>query len=145
MKRFILGIFAIGAMIEFFSCNNNNAESTATADSTTMSTTTTSSYVSLKTGQPVKLDQSTGKYVDESGAPVAFYVDANTKDTFYGESGQVVNNAIIYDTATQDWHVDEAKIQTTTTTEVPASEPAATSGDVKIKKEGDEVKVKKDK
>ena len=96
-------------------------------------------YENLETGEKVYIikDSETGKSIDSvSGKPVLFYVDLDTKDTINGETGLVVNNQIVktnegtYEMAKSDLQneIDEMKAE----------------GDVKIKVDGDEMKIKTD-
>ena len=73
--------------------------------------------------------------MDEYNNPVDFYVDINTQDTFYGNSGQVVNNALIHGDD-GSWKVDETKIK------IDGDEMKMKNGDDKIKIAGDEYKEK---
>jgi hypothetical protein len=161
MKRyFILGVAAITA-ISFTSCDSdNNSEDTTMTDSTSISTEMSgtteaggamgSSYVDLKTGKSVRRDDASGRYVDESGSPVDFWVDVNTRDTFYGSAGTNVNNALIYDGG--DWRVDDSKIKIdgdevkikdeAGKTKIEGNEYKDKTSDTKVKSEGDETKVK---
>ena len=81
------------------------------------------------------MDEATGRYVDESNNPVDFYVDMNTRDTFSGRSGEVVNNALIHGDD-GSWSVDETKIK------MEDDEYKSKTGDTKVKVEDDEAKVK---
>ncbi len=97
-------------------------------------------YEDLNSGEKVYIvkDPQTGKAIDSiSGKPVEFYVDLTTKDTIYGETGMVVNNALIK-TAEGTYRLDNAKIKS------DGDEWKAKSGDVKIKVDGDEMKIKTD-
>jgi hypothetical protein len=128
----------------FAACSNDGEGDTASTDSTSITTTEmdastasggTSGYVDLSTGASVRRDEATGRYVDESNNPVEFYVDINTQDTFYGSSGQVVNNALIHsDDGT--WKLDDTKIK------IDGDEMKMKNGDDKVKMEGDEYKEK---
>lgn len=96
-------------------------------------------YENLETGEKVHIVKSeSGVAVDSvSGEPVKFYVDLTTKDTIYGETGMVVNNALIK-TPEGTYMLDEAKIKS------DGDEWKAKSEDVKIKVDGDEMKIKTD-
>lgn len=111
---------------------------------------TAGTYVDLRTGGKVRRDEASGRYVDESGSPVDFYVDVNSRDTFWGTNGQNVNNALIHENNT--WRVDETRIKVdeddvkmedgNTKTKMEGDEYKSKSGDTKIKSEGDETKIK---
>ncbi len=82
-------------------------------------------YVDLETGKSieVKKDDATGKMVNaETGDPVTFYVDTRSNDTLYGANGKVVNGEIV--------RTSEGKY--------------ILSGDLKIKSDEDEYKIKGD-
>lgn len=68
-------------------------------------------YYDLSTGTALRKDEATGKYVDEGGKPAEFYVDVQARDTFYGATGERVNNSIINDNNT--WRLDESKVKIT--------------------------------
>jgi hypothetical protein len=159
---FILGI-AAAAAIGFTSCGNDNEETLTSTDSTSTSSmgemnastdaggaTASGSYVDLKTGKSVRRDETSGRYVDESGSPVDFWVDVNTRDTFYGSAGTNVNNALIYENG--DWRVDDSKVKVdgdevkmkdaAGKTKVDGTDYKDKTSDAKVKSEGDETKVK---
>jgi hypothetical protein len=133
------------------SCNNQANNESSTTDSTSMSTNGMNAgtanggsaaggnYVDLKTGNKVTVDAS-GKYVDESGTPVSFYVNPDTRDTFSAETGTNVNNSLIYDNG--DWRVRETTTTTTTETTAPENQSSSNNSDMKIKTEGNKTKVK---
>jgi hypothetical protein len=139
-------LFALILSIGLGACNNNagnNGDATdSTSESTTLNTDMNSStgtaheYVDLKTGTAVRRDEATGRYVDDAGNPVDFYVDVNTKDTFYGETGTNVNNALI--NSNGEWKIDDTKIK------IDGDEIKMKSGDTKVKMEDDEYKRKTD-
>ena len=55
-------------------------------------------YVDLTTGETIKVekDEKTGYIVNaETRKPVYIYVSPATKDTFYGRTGQKINNAVV--------------------------------------------------
>lgn len=104
-------------------------------DASGSTTTTTTTYIDPETGSAVTLDAATGMYIDASGKPVEFYVDATTLDTFYGKTQQNVNNAIIHDN--NDLRLDESKIK------VDEDDIKIERADgSKTKIEGDKIKVK---
>jgi hypothetical protein len=163
MKRLIMVSFAASALLfGFTACNESGEGDTETTDSLSVSSTEmdassgaggTSAYIDLSTGATVRRDEVTGRYVDQNNNPVDFYVDINTRDTFYGSSGQVVNNAIIHeDDGT--WRVDDTKIKIEgdemkikegdNKTKIDGDEYKSKSGDTKVKSEGGETKVKTD-
>jgi hypothetical protein len=127
-------------------CNNNTGANGDATDSTGETTTLNAhmnsntdsqgQYVDLNTGRSVKRDNATGRYVDDAGNPVDFYVDVNSKDTFYGENGKNVNNAVIYTNG--EWQLDDTKIK------IDGDEIKMKSGDTKVKMEDDEYKRKTD-
>jgi hypothetical protein len=142
--------FFLLVMSLFFLVNCNNADSTSeeTTDSTAVSTGSADAatgagggYVDLKTGKTVTADAS-GKYVDESGAPVRFYVNMDTRDTFDAETGTNVNNSMIYDNG--DWRVNtEVNSSTNTDTDNTGATDSKTKSDnLKVKSEEDKYKVK---
>jgi hypothetical protein len=143
-KRTIL--FALVLSISLGACNNDADSNGDITDSTSESSTLNADmnsntenqgqYVDLNTGKSVKRDNATGRYVDDAGNPVDFYVDVNSKDTFYGETGKNVNNAVIYTNG--EWQLDDTKIK------VDGDEIKMKSGDTKVKMEGDEYKRKTD-
>ena len=98
-----------------------------------------SKYKNLQTGEKVYIIKTeSGQAIDSiSGKTVEFYVNTETKDTIYGETGVVVNNKII---KTGDGVYK--LVETETKSEV---EKLLESGDdVKIKVDGDEMKIKTD-
>lgn len=134
--------FSIAAsFLALQSCNNSTESETSTTDSTadgmdvTTTTTVEKKYINLQTGGVVSQDASTGYYVDETGTPVLLYVDMSTMDTFYGQSAQIVNNALIHEG--NEWKVDESKVK------IDGDEMKIKSADgSKTKVDGDEVKIK---
>jgi len=142
MKKLLVLAVAIGTSC-FVACNesttteeNTNSASTGTAEMSTSSggTGTAGNYVDLQTGKTVMRDDATGRYVDESGNTVDFYVDMNTRDTFSGQTSQNVNNALIHEG--DNWRVDDTKIK------IDGDEMKIKQGDKKIKIDGDEYKAK---
>lgn len=125
MKKLFLS-FAALSLLGFTACKNDTTTGESAMDSTaaatemadnSMTTTTTTrtfdgTYTDLSTGKSVQVrrDDSKGYMVDAStGAPIEFFVDMNTRDTFYGKTGTVVNNAIMMDEGT--YKLDDAKIK----------------------------------
>ena len=141
MKK-LLAILMIAASVAFFtSCSNMSETESTTSDSlsvegnTVMTAPAASGFIDPVTGVAVTRDEATGFYINASGEPVEFYVDAMTMDTFYGKTGQNVNNAIIHDG--DDWRLDEAKIK------VDGDEIKIKNADgSKTKIEDDEIKIK---
>jgi len=140
MKRIFSTVFTVGGILAFAACNNSGSNSENATDSTSVSSTSTmemnsanggsvgaGSYVDLNTGKSVTRDDASGRYVDDAGNPVDFYVDVNSRDTFYGESGQNVNNAIIHEG--DAWRVDDTKVK-------------MNGNEMKVKGEDDDTKVK---
>jgi hypothetical protein len=125
---------AVVAALSFTSCGNGENEETV-SDTTTMETTAEPmaaevTYYDLSTGSALHKDQASGRYVDEGGTEAKFYVDAQARDTFYGATGQNVNNAMINEN--NNWRVDEAKVK-------------ITEDKVVIEDEDSKLKVKEDK
>ena len=161
MKQLIVLSFASLTMFGLAACNNTEDGDTESSDSTSLTTTTemdagtsaggSSSYIDLRSGKSVRKDEMTGRYVDESNNPVDFYVDVNTRDTFYGTTGQVVNNALIHEDD-GNWRVDDAKIKVDgdeikvksgdDKLKIDGNDYKEKSGDTKVKSDGDETKVK---
>lgn len=117
----VLAITACSALV-FTACKSNDSK-----------------YKNLQTGENVYIIKSeSGQAIDSvSGKPVEFYVNTETKDTIYGETGVVVNNKVIK-TADGVYKLDESKFKTDV-------EKLIESGDnVKVKVDGDEIKIKTD-
>src|SRR5690606_30014354 len=123
MKNLKIGVVAlVSPLMIMAACSNNDSK-----------------YKNLQTGENVHIIKSeTGQAIDSvSGKPVEFYVNTETKDTIYGETGVVVNNKIIK-TADGVYKLDERKFKTDV-------EKLLESGEnVKVKVDGDEVKIKTD-
>lgn len=139
VKTFLTGILITTAFFSLTACNNSEETETSSADTTVMETTAqphggSSNYISLSGGSPVHRDEASGRYVDESGAPVEFYVDMNSMDTFYGATNQNVSNALIHEN--DSWRVDDTKVK------IDGDEMKIKSDDGKIKVDGDETKIK---
>ncbi|RYE23322.1 MAG: hypothetical protein EOP51_10950 [Sphingobacteriales bacterium] len=163
MKKLMIPAFTIAvATLGFTACNNAESESTTT-DSTAMTTTTmetapaASQYIDLNTGQPIEMkkNEENGKMVAmATGEPVEFYVDMNTRDTFYGKTGTVVNNVMVkgedmkykLDDAKVKWDGNELKILYADGSKVKADENEykykSGDGKTKVKIDGDEKKIK---
>ncbi|MBC7653881.1 MAG: hypothetical protein H7098_05330 [Oligoflexus sp.] len=97
-------------------------------------------YENLKSGEKVTItkDPTTGYAIDSiTKEPVDFYVNLETKDTIYGKTGIVVNNALIK-TPEGSYMVDNAKIKS------DGDEFKSNAENVKIKVDGDETKIKTD-
>jgi predicted regulator of Ras-like GTPase activity (Roadblock/LC7/MglB family) len=162
MKTNILKICGLMLVPAFFACNNATKDSanadSLSADSASAMTTTESSYVDLSTGQPVIVvrDTEKGYYVySDTRQPIEdkmFFVDVNTRDTLYGKSGVVVNNAVIK-TDAGVWSLDESMIEHDgeeikiksadgSKLKVDGEEMKYKEGDTKIKVDGNETKTK---
>ena len=160
MKRLMMLSFTALTLTGFVACNTGSEGDTSATDSTSvtssemdagMSSGGTAGFVDLSTGGSVRMDEATGRYVDESNNPVDFYVDMNTRDTFSGRSGEVVNNALIHGDD-GSWSVDETKIKMEddelkikngdNKMKVEDDEYKSNTGDTKVKVEDDEAKVK---
>jgi hypothetical protein len=97
-------------------------------------------YENLETGEKVTIikDPTTGYAIDSvTNEPVDYYVNLDTKDTIYGKTGMVVNNALIK-TPEGTYMLDNAKIKS------DGEEFKAKSEDVKIKVDGEDMKIKTD-
>ena len=115
-----------------------------------MGTNSSGNYVDLATGKPLTKDPKTGLYVDEAGRPVEFFVDINSKDTFYSRTGQNVNNALVQEHG--KWKIgntkivsegDEMKIRTPNgRVKVENDEAKAKDVNTKLKVEDDGIKMK---
>jgi len=132
----IYGLAILG--LTFQACNNDTT-STETVDSESSEVTsgtdtsnssetsgamyTSSNYIDLNTNQPVELvwDSENNRALNKANnQPVELYVNTTTRDTIYGP-GYIVNHHVIK-TNTGNWTLD----------------------DTKIKRDGDELKIKKD-
>jgi|GEM_PF-2275828 len=71
----------------------------------------TDTYLDLKTGKTFKVrkDSQSGIYVGENMEPLDIYVNTNTRDTFSGPEGLLVNNALIFSNGA--YTVDELKVK----------------------------------
>jgi hypothetical protein len=92
-------------------------------------------FLDLSTGEPVDLrkDENSGLMVNsETGMPVRVYVDRESNDTIWGNTGKVVNGKLVK-SGDGEWLI-----------KVDGDEYKAKSDDLKIKSEGGEQKVKGD-
>lgn len=98
-----------------------------------------SKYKNLQTGEKVYIIKSeTGQAIDSvSGKPVEFYVNTETRDTIYGETGEVVNDKIIK-TGDGVYKLDQSKFKT------DVEQLLESGDDVKVKVDGDKMKIKTD-
>ncbi|HET8829145.1 MAG TPA: hypothetical protein VFM79_07370 [Pelobium sp.] len=98
-----------------------------------------SKYKNLQTGEKVYIIESeSGQAIDSvSGNPVEFYVNLETRDTIYGETGEVVNNKVIK-TSDGVYKLDESKFKS------EVEQLLESGDDVKVKVDGDEMKIKTD-
>ena len=141
MKTNALKFLGIIIMPAIFACNSTSNEN-ADADSlnTDSMEVSNASYVNLSTGEPVTIirDTEKGYYVySDSKEPIEndmFFVDINTRDTLYGRTGVVVNNAIIR--ADTGWSLNESMV------ERDGEEIKIKTADGKLKIDGDEMKYK---
>ena len=122
-------------------------------------------YVDLRTHKQItiKLDTTIGRIVNmETNEPVDLFIEPNTMDTIYGQTGTVVNNDLIRDASgsymvdTTRLTSDDATPSTTTTDQTSASatptgnykekekrnKSKLKTDDVKIKEKGDNIKIK---
>lgn len=149
----LLGIFLISAAFACNSESNNNAST----DSLSADGNTEATYVNLSTGEPLQIvnDTEKGYYVySDTKLPVdndLIFVDVSTRDTLYGKTGAIVNNAILQ-SASGAWTLndelverngDEIKIKTADgKLKIDGDELKYKEGDTKVKVDGDESKVK---
>lgn len=131
-------LFAIIASVSFTACDNGNEETTTT-DSTSVGTTETTAenppvtqvtYYDLRTGGSLRKDDASGKYVDESGVEAEFYVDPSAGDTFYSQTGENVNNSLMYENDT--WRLRDGE----------NGKVKVTDDKMKIKTDDQKIKVK---
>ena len=123
LKSFLKKALVVSPMIALAACSNNDAK-----------------FKNLASEKNVYIikDSVSGEAIDSiTKEPVLFYVNLETKDTIYGKTGEIVNNAIIR-TENGAYLLDETKIK------MPEAEIKIPSGDVKIKVDGDEIKIKTD-
>lgn len=141
MKKFIIPVFCLGALVFGTSCENQHEEETITSEDTMMTTETepvAMDYIDLQTGQPVVRDETRGTYVNQNNEPVTFYVDVVAHDTFYAPANQNVNTYLMYDEPSSMWKLDESRVK------VNGSDIIFKDGDSKVKldtRDGD-IKVK---
>lgn len=131
------------AAISFTSCEDGDGVAEST-DSTSTSTEVTNDrptaevvYYDLRSGNAVTRDEASGRYIDESGTQVDFYVDPQAHDTFYNATGQNVNNSLIHEG--DNWRVDDSRMQLAERENVKVK-----TEDGKMKVEDNKVKVKND-
>lgn len=103
---------------------------------------TEAKYQNLASGEKVYIikDSVSGVAIDSiTREPVLLYVDLDTRDTIYGTTGKIVNNAVIRN-EDGTYIVDESKLK------IDGAEinVGQGEGDVKIKIDGDEMKIKTD-
>ncbi len=97
-----------------------------------------SKYKNLQTGEKVYIIESDGIAVDSvTGKPVEFYVNTETQDTIYGETGEVVNNKVLK-TGDGVYKLDESKFKSEVEQLLESGE------DVKVKVDGEDMKIKTD-
>ena len=160
-KQLALASVVIFSSYAFTACNSGTGEENM-EDSTAMEmeTTESMSYIDLNTGQPVEVkwdDDNTNAMNAVTNDPLAFYVDMNTLDTFYGRTGTIVNNAILrteegkyeLDENKVKWDGGDLKIKYADGSKLKVDEDGdrkfkSGDGDLKIKQKDGEVKVKKD-
>ncbi|RYD55781.1 MAG: hypothetical protein EOP56_14555 [Sphingobacteriales bacterium] len=156
MKQFIFKSFAALAIFGFAACNNETKTETSVSDikgentneklETGMEVSSdfdpSVTYTDLTTGQGIHLKRDdNGAIVNlETGAPVEFYVDMSTQDTFYGKTGAEVNNALLYTNGV--YTIDEARMNGDYKETMEGDEYKFKSGDTKIKSTDDEYKYK---
>jgi hypothetical protein len=158
MKNSILKMAGILLVPTFIACNSNTNDNATTDSVETEMSASEASYVNLSTGEPVTIIRDTEKdqYIySDTKQPIErdlFFVDVNTRDTLYGTSGVVVNNAVIKSPA-GTWTLnesmverdgDEIKIKTDSTKmKIDGDEMKYKEGDgSKVKVDGDESKTK---
>lgn len=138
LNSIITTAFIISPLIVMTACSNNAAR-----------------YENLETGEKVNIikDANTGEAIDSiSKKPILFYVDLDTKDTIYGKTGVVVNNKIVktvegtYEMVKSDVEneIDELKAEGDVKIKVDGDETKIKTEDKKIKIDGDETKIKQD-
>lgn len=149
----LLGIFLISAA---FACNSDTNKN-ASADSVSIDGNTESSYVNLSTGEPIQVvnDTEKGYYIySDTKLPVdndLIFVNVSTRDTLYGRTGALVNNAVLK-SADGAWILndnlierdgDKIKIKTADgKLKIDGDELKYKEGNTKIKVDGDESKIK---
>ena len=122
------------------SSNDSAGNDSASVDGENMGI-SQASYVNLSTGEPVTITQDAekGYYVySDTKEPVEsdiLFVDVNTRDTLYGRTGVVVNNALIK-SSDGAWKLNESMV------ERDGDEIKIKTADSKLKIEGDEMKYK---
>ena len=137
----LFGVMLIPALFACNSTSNDSANADSAAADSTDAQVSQASYVNLSTGEPATIikDSETGRYVySDTKKPIErdiFFVDVNTRDTLYGTSGVVVNNALIK-APSGSWTLNEAMV------ERDGEEIKIKTADGKLKIDGDEVKYK---
>jgi hypothetical protein len=116
IMRYTALLFATFGIFSLTACGSGDGDAAATDSTVVLETapadgTMEVTYYDLSSGKALKKDEASGKYVDESGTPAAFYVDVQSADTFYAPTGQKVNNSLINDNNT--WRIDESKVKIT--------------------------------
>lgn len=142
MKTNTLKTLAILILPALVACNNTSNDN-ASADSleTDSMQVSNASYVNLNTGEPVTIvrDTEKGYYVySDTREPIEndlFFVDVNTRDTLYGKTGVVVNNAVIK-SPSGSWTLNESMVERN------GEEIKVKTADGKLKIDGDEMKYK---
>ena len=141
MKAEILKPLGILLIPAFIACNSSSNENANADSAATDLEVLDASYVSLSTGEPVTVihDTEKGQYVySDTKQPVEsdlFFVDVNTRDTLYGTTGVVVNNAIIK-SPEGTWTLNEEMVERN------GDEIKIKTADGKLKMDGDEMKYK---
>lgn len=157
MKNQALRIFGLFLIPVAFACNSAG-DKTTDADSSNSEnvSASTTSYVNLNTGEPVSVerDSEKGYYVySDTKEPIEndlFFVDVNSRDTLYGKTGVVINNALVrandayqLNEALVERDGDEIKIKTANgKIKIDGDEVKYKEGDTKVKIDGDESKIK---
>lgn len=157
MKKLLIAAVIAPAFL-VTACNNSESETASTTDTVSTETVvTTTNYVDLSTGSniDVKKDETSGKMVNvATNEPVEFYVDLNTRDTFFGYTGTVVNNTLArsedgkweFDGNKAKWDGNELKIEYADGSKVKADEDEykykSADGKTKVKVDGDDKKIK---
>ncbi len=146
MKTYSLQFLGAILLTSVFACKSNtgtnaSTDSLSTDSASTEGSVATSSYVNLSTGEPVTIvrDDEKGFYVySDTKQPIEkdlYFVDTSSRDTLYGPSGLVVNNALIK-TPAGTYTLNEQMI------ERDGDEIKIKTADGKLKIDGDEVKYK---
>ena len=147
MKTYSFQFLGAILLTSVFACKSSTSTN-ASADSLATDTVSaggtaaaTSSYVNLSTGEPVTIvrDEDKGYYVySDTKKPIEkdlYFVDATSRDTLYGPTGLVVNNALIK-SSSGSYTLNEQMV------ERDGDEIKIKTADGKLKIDGDEVKYK---